>query len=187
MRCGITPYVCTLALVTLLILPRSVFAERHNPDGQISKPLSELSVVRDISLSRDGRVKGQLVDRQGNPKSAIKIAVQRSDGMVVARVITDKDGRFVLSGLQGGQYMVRYGHDSIVTRIWVEGTSPPSARNSILLVADDLAVRGQSFPGQIGLSRAAAASAAASVAVGKTALGNINAKPPTPADPPPAS
>ena len=85
----------TLACLGLL-LPQSVLAQQTTAAKKSAKP-----PVRDLVLAQGGIVRGQVVDAQNVPVASTLVAVV-ANGKKIRETTTDRNGRFVVSGLQSG-------------------------------------------------------------------------------------
>ncbi len=91
--------------------------------------------VVDVSLTQDNLLRGQLVNREGIPKTKSKLTLA-SAGKVVARGLTDEKGLFALKVEKGGIYSLSDGETSALVRAWTSQAAPPSANSGILMVSD---------------------------------------------------
>ena len=100
--------------------------------------------VRDVSLQAGGVLRGQVVDKQGQPCTGVPISVSKV-GATAAKPIgsqTDGQGRFQFSGLTGGVYQVETAQGSTLCRLWAPNTAPPSAGPAAMVVQGEGPVRG---------------------------------------------
>ena len=120
--------------------------------SQAAPPQAQRTVdSRDLRLDTEGRLRGQLVDRQGNPLSHAWVTLQ-SHGELLSHVQTNEHGEFQFVGLRGGVYQVGGPDVAAVYRAWTTNTAPPASKDAVLLVTGD-ALRGQTYcpPRQMGL------------------------------------
>lgn len=106
---------------------------------QVAKPGS---AGGDVELRQGGVLLGQVVDSSGIPLAETPVSL-RQINREVAATVTDKSGRFLVSGLRGGTYEIVAGQARAIYRIWAPNTGPPLARPSALVVAGGQPVRGQ--------------------------------------------
>ena len=92
--------------------------------------------VRDVALQPGGMLQGTLLTSSGRPDVDQTVLVVAGNE-VVARAVTDRDGRFTVHGMRAGVYSVRADESQGVYRLWAAGTAPPSARGELLMVTDD--------------------------------------------------
>ena len=64
----------------------------------------------------------------------------------LASVHTDGNGHFAVEGLAAGVYQLVAAEGRAFFRVWSPKTTPPGARNAVLLVAGVDLVRGAPFP-----------------------------------------
>jgi hypothetical protein len=97
--------------------------------------------VRDIEL-QNGVLVGQMMTITGQPAGeAPALLVDRHGDRREIR--TDKDGNFRVAKLRGGAYVVHVGDGVVPVRLWAEGTAPPAAQESLLMLNSTTTVRGQ--------------------------------------------
>lgn len=113
--------------------------------GQPTPPSSDHSVkFEDVELSAAGELSGQFLTSVGIPIQQKPLEFQI--GTQHQRVLTDESGRFVVTGLHGGQCTIRTQDDVFVCRVWAHGTAPPGSVRSVAIVTPaESEVRGQSF------------------------------------------
>ncbi len=106
------------------------------------------SLIKDVELSANGTLDGQIVDQQGNQVSGAAVTLLQGNQQV-AQTRTDTSGSFSVPGLRGGTYQIASVHGVNVYRAWAVETAPPTAADSVLLVSQQSVVRGQ-CPGGCG-------------------------------------
>ena len=100
--------------------------------------------VRDVSLHAGGVLRGQVVDKQGQPCTGVPIAVIKV-GVTTEQPVgsqTDSQGRFQLQGLSAGVYQVATTEGGTLCRLWAPNAAPPSAVPAALVVQGQGPVRG---------------------------------------------
>ncbi len=97
--------------------------------------------IRDVALHAGGQLKGQVVNEQAAAQANSQIAVVR-DGKPLLVTQTDKNGRFVLAGLEPGLYELHLSSGGGAYRLWAPETAPPAASEGVLLVEESQVVRG---------------------------------------------
>lgn len=137
-----------------LLCPQVAGAAQPVPQSQAGAVRTQK--IKDIALRQGGLFVGQVVDRQGAPKTGTKV-VMTQQSKVVAVAQTDKQGRFAVRGLRGGVYQVQVGRQASAYRLWTERTAPPSARPAALMVGDSNVALGQNGGGGLGTAGTAIA------------------------------
>jgi hypothetical protein len=107
--------------------------------------------VDDVELGTGGLLSGHVVDAAGLAVPGVAVTI-RSAQHDVAQVVTDSEGRFVLSSFRAGAYELSAGQSTQLVRVWAPLTAPPAARDSALVVWSNDGVRAQN--GSPGLGRA---------------------------------
>ncbi len=112
-------------------------------------------VAGDVVLQNGGVLHGVILadpsgpDR-GNTVSGARIALV-TEGVVVGQTMSDQTGRFTVSHLRGGKYLIRVtrkdGVDWRLYRVWTINGAPPKATSVAQIVLGRGIVRGQGpFP-----------------------------------------
>ena len=96
----------------------------------------------DVALSVTGTLSGAVVDTRGHARGKTAVEVRRGRRLV-ARALTDANGRYDVSNLPGGLYQVRVDGTETLVRAWAAGTAPRSAAKQLPVIADAPIVRGQ--------------------------------------------
>lgn len=96
----------------------------------------------DVSLQSGGKLVGQVLNTQGRPVAGAPVVIQLA-GKEIARVQTDKAGKFSIDGLHGGVHVVTTEGQQSVCRLWAPQTAPPVAQRGIMLVNSTDIVRAQ--------------------------------------------
>ena len=99
----------------------------------------------DVALSATGTLAGAVVDTRGHARGKTAVEVRRGRRLV-ARALTDVNGRFAIDNLPGGLYQVRVDGTETLVRAWAAGTAPRTAAKQLPVIADALIVRGQDDP-----------------------------------------
>ncbi|MBC8351318.1 MAG: hypothetical protein H8E66_04995 [Planctomycetes bacterium] len=110
--------------------------------GEKSNAKRQLETVRDLALGAGGVLKGQAINKDGVPDAGATVSVIQ-DGETITMVKADEKGGFAVAGMTGGVYGITSGKATGVVRAWAHRTAPPAASQGILLVPNDLTVRGQ--------------------------------------------
>lgn len=98
--------------------------------------------VADVLLDGQGGLQGIVVDVHGAPQPDARVVVVQQK-REVSRVQTDRLGRFRISGLRGGVYMLQSGGQGRFVRAWTPKAAPPSAKPTALMISGDGVIRGQ--------------------------------------------
>lgn len=98
-------------------------------------------IIRDIALQPGGVLNGQVLNEQAVAQGQAQIAVVYQ-GKPLTVTETDKEGRFLLAGLEPGVYELHLAQGGGAFRVWAPRTAPPAADQGILLVQDSRVVRG---------------------------------------------
>jgi len=109
-------------------------------------------MTRDIQLDTDGRLVGQLVDREGSPVKSAWIGLRQ--GPEEPRYVqTNNQGEFTFHGMRGGVYQLFSEDAGGLYRVWTAQSAPPISQPAAMLVTG-VAHRGQTTgepPRQMGL------------------------------------
>lgn len=100
------------------------------------------SGTKDVKLSKEGVLVGQVIDAQGKGVAGKPVAVHYQNSLV-ALPTTDKNGYFALKGVRPGVYQIASMKGISYYRVWAEGTAPPKVAAGALLVESDKVIRGQ--------------------------------------------
>ena len=134
---------CKIICLTVVGILLPQFTLAATPDVQVVAE-TEKSVITDIALHDGGILVGRLAN-QKSPVAANQKVTVRQDTKVIAEVITDKNGQFIVHDLRGGIYQIESDGNGGVGnfRAWAPQTAPPTAHQVAFLVEDDQVVRGQ--------------------------------------------
>jgi hypothetical protein len=99
--------------------------------------------ITDVSLDAAGTLNGSFVNRLGLPLPGTPV-IARQGQRKIRKTQTDAQGRFKLTGLNGGIWSVTVDRQSSLHRIWAETIAPPAAKSHLLVVKRMTIVRGQS-------------------------------------------
>ncbi len=125
-----------------LLLPRhSEAAPPLASAGSTPLPAASAPAVIDVALAPGGRMSGQVLDRSAAPLAGRRIDIA-SQGRLVASCGTNATGCFTVDHLAGGLYELQCDGNLCVARLWVAGTAPPAARQTLVLTGGEV-VRGQ--------------------------------------------
>ena len=134
--------VVAVVCICLLIPGSWAFAENLQTPGGEASSLRKQPLMLDVALGERGTLLGYVVDGKGVRQSSERLVVRRS-GEELAAVVTDAEGRFLVSGLGGGVVELEVSGRTTVCRVWYPGTAPPAAKKAVLIVTDDAVRLGQ--------------------------------------------
>lgn len=126
-----------LAVAGLMIPVAPTFARENSP---VDPPL-----VRDVELAYGGLLVGRLIDPSGRPIANAPVSVL-SAGKSLVTMQTDDAGVFAVAKLRGGVHEITTTDSVQLCRLWVQGTAPPGAPQSIDVVSPGDIIRGQYGP-----------------------------------------
>jgi hypothetical protein len=160
--------VIALAALGVVVPAHQVKAATTAPAKVIQTDAS----VLDIGLKQDGVFAGRVVDHTGTPAAKQEVTVRQGQ-QVVAKAVTDAEGRFAVKGLKGGVYEVASGSTAGSYRVWNETAAPPAAKEQALLVLGQNGTRGK-FGAMSGGTILLAAGVIAALTVGIIAIDEAN-------------
>jgi len=126
-------------MLSSAVLPSECLAV---PPALATRPARANFVSYDVQLDAEGKFGGKLTDRGGAALMRAPVVLYQGRNQV-ASTRTDKDGRFAFAKLRGGAYQLYTAGRQGMLRTWTPGTAPPGTGESLLVVADYRAVRGQ--------------------------------------------
>ncbi len=106
-----------------------------------NQPTKQISEIRDVQLLADGTLRGQFVTNANEPLAQAPVELHLQNRLV-AKTTTDAEGNFKLENVEAGLYRLAAPEADKVVRVWKANAAPPAAHNSVLLVADREAIRG---------------------------------------------
>ena len=98
--------------------------------------------IRDIALQDGGRLQGVVINRQAVPLPGRRIPLYFGVTRV-AEVVTDAAGRFEVQGLRNGLHGIGPESHATSVRFWDQQRAPKTAARQLVLVLDEVIVRGQ--------------------------------------------
>lgn len=139
--------VAALACAGTLIPGGLVQAGETAAKVQARKPAN---IVRDLSLTKDGVLEGQVSNAKKAASSGVVVSVRQvKERKEVGRVKTNNKGQFQVRGLKPGTYYIVAGTGHGLYRVWASGIAPPKALKSARIISDKTLVRGQDPDGSI--------------------------------------
>lgn len=102
------------------------------------------TVVRDVELSANGTLYGQVFTSDGRPIENAAVEL-RHQGNAVARTATSSNGEFAIEGVRGGAHEVAVGSLATPVRLWQPGTAPAGALKGLAIAGNEQIVRGQYY------------------------------------------
>jgi hypothetical protein len=130
------------ALTTLGLMISTPHVQAATQPAQPLKVRVTDAKIFDIALKEQGTLQGRVVDHAGNPAPHAEVVIRQGE-QVVAKTVTDRQGRFIAAGLKGGVYEVASGKTVGMYRAWQGNAAPPAAMEQALLVLGQNGERGQ--------------------------------------------
>jgi hypothetical protein len=137
--------VAALACAGTLIPGGLVQAGETAVKAQAKKPAS---IVRDLSLTKDGVLQGQVSDAKKAAAASVTVSI-RQERKEVHRTKTDGEGRFEVKDLKPGTYYIVAGTGHGLYRVWASNIAPPKALKAARIISDETLIRGQNPDGGI--------------------------------------
>ena len=100
------------------------------------------SLTFDVALDAQGSLFGEVRDGQGKAQRNTDVVLWQGNQMI-QRTRTNGQGQFYFANLQGGIYRIATPDVTLECRAWTSQLAPPSARESLLVVANMYSARGQ--------------------------------------------
>ena len=170
----------TLSCISLMMgqLPARAFGPPQSQQPSPSPSPQPILPITDVVLDDSGRLVGQIVDAQGNPRDGL-VVVLRQGSRNGARAVTDSEGRFALSNVSVGLYQLDAGSTRAIYRVWTIQTAPPGSHHQAVLVAEtETVVRGNHIEAAVdqldAITLAMVSSSIAAVAIAGVTLDKIN-------------
>lgn len=126
------------ALVCVQVLVSPLMAQQPIP----ALPGPGQPLVLDVGLDANRGLRGEVRDAQGQSQANTDVVLWQKD-LMVQRTRSDSQGRFRFRDLKGGHYQIATRDSKVACRAWTAGHAPPSARESLLIVANVYSARGQ--------------------------------------------
>ena len=119
--------------------PKQLAASNQNQafaQTQKSKPVRPRTA--DCKLASDGSLSGQLVGTDGKPIRDAQL-VLAAKKKIVATAKSSQNGTFRFTKAPTGALGIYFGNESRLVRVWSAQTSPPSAKDKLLVVSGNVA------------------------------------------------
>ncbi len=146
------------------LTPQAVSADRA-PRGNQPSPRPRAAVVSDVALHHGGVLRGAVLSPPSGTKLKTATAtagtrvVLIQGGKAIAEARSDAQGRFAISGLRGGSYVIAVagpqGTTSRAIRAWTTTAAPPKASSLAQVVLGQETVRAQGPVPAVSFSEAA--------------------------------
>lgn len=104
--------------------------------------VAKRELALDIALGEQGSLTGEVRDAQGQLAVNTDVVLWQGNQML-QRTRTNKRGQFRFANLRGGLYRIATPDITLECRAWTAKHAPPSARESLLVVANMYSARGQ--------------------------------------------
>ncbi|QDV14575.1 hypothetical protein CA51_44830 [Rosistilla oblonga] len=124
-----------------LVTPRATIGNESPAITRHAKPIPIAKRIQDVALHGDGELQGAVVDSNGHPIEDAPVVIGQF-GKPIAELRTDRQGRFVVSGLNAGIYQVVSHGGAQHCRVWPTGTAPASAKQGVIHVTEPEVARG---------------------------------------------
>lgn len=117
--------------------------------GICSTTLAAGPASRDLSLTRDGLLRGQVLTAEGQAVKGATVVLSKI-GQPALSVKTAENGKFQFAGVAPGVYQLASAGRGGTVRVWNSELAPPKAHDGALIVSGDVA-RGKFFGGEGGM------------------------------------
>lgn len=162
---GVFVALCSALSPSFLLAEGGVFVQQSAAVSEVpvSSSVACSVVATDVALYAEGVLRGVVLSRSPVSDTVAAVGGKRivllRDGKVVAETRSDQAGRFVVSHLRGGKYVIatadQDGVEWSLHRLWVPGTAPPKANAVARVVLGEGVVRGQGPLPAVSFSEAA--------------------------------
>lgn len=116
------------------------------PATSTEKPATKKAVqpaAIDVAMAKDGTVSGRVLDADQKGVAKTEVSVRQGKNEI-AKVVTDAEGRFELSNVKGGVYVLAANSGYGLFRFWTAKSAPPKSHEQVLLMSKAVVVRAQS-------------------------------------------
>ena len=104
--------------------------------------VAKRELALDIALDVHGSLSGEVRNAQGQLQLDTDVVLWQGNQML-QRTRTNERGQFRFTRLRGGMYRIATPDITLACRAWTAKLAPPSARQSLLVVANMYSARGQ--------------------------------------------
>ena len=156
----------TVALLTIwsCLAPQAISATRARRENQPS-PAPQAAATTDVALHQGGVLRGVVLSPPPSPDPKTTTAtpgvrvVLIQGGKAIAEARPDTQGRFTVSGLRGGSYVIAVagpqGTTSSAIRAWTPAAAPPKATSLVQIAPGRNTIRAQGPVPAVSFSEAA--------------------------------
>lgn len=96
----------------------------------------------DVAMAKDGTISGRVLNAEQNGVAKTEVSI-RQGKMEVAKAVTDAEGRFEITNVKGGVYVVTANSGYGLFRFWTAKSAPPKSHEQVLLMSNSVVVRAQ--------------------------------------------
>lgn len=126
------------------MLMATMITQATAAEAPVTRPVGETAprVIGDIALGEGGVLRGQMLDRQGQPVKQKVVKLVQGE-RIVTQSVTDDRGNFTVANLRPGLYGIQAKQHNSMHRLWSAQQAPPAANAGLLIVDGEVAARGQ--------------------------------------------
>lgn len=96
----------------------------------------------DVAMAKNGTVSGRVLDDEQNGVAKTSVTIYQGKEEI-AKTVTDTDGRFEITDVKGGVYVVAANNGYGLFRLWTAKSAPPKSHEQVLLMSKAVIVRAQ--------------------------------------------
>lgn len=134
--------VAGMACAGTLLPTDVVLADQSADESRVEQSRRQKTMVMDVSLTKDGKLLGEVFDAAKQPVKEPMVSVRR-ERTEVARFKAAEDGTFETGELKPGLYYIVAGTGHGLYRVWSYHTAPPKSLKSVKIVSDESVLRAQ--------------------------------------------
>ena len=129
------------------LLPTPIWSqEAKRPAGQSTSERKNApkAIVPDVLLSKNGSLRGTLIDGTRQPLKKTTVALKR-DGKLISSTTTNDQGEYSFAKLKSGPYQLEIEKQTVAIRVWSPVAAPSQSLKQLDMayVPDPDVVRGQ--------------------------------------------